>query len=86
MTATALTITGTGAVTQSAPLTVTSLALLGGSGSFTFTDAANQVGTLAANTGSINLADATNLNIGSVAGTSGVTATTFSLTDGGAVT
>jgi filamentous hemagglutinin family protein len=63
-----------GAVTQSASLNVANLALLGGSGSFTLTNGANQVGTLAANVGSVNFADATSLNIGTVSGTSGVTA------------
>ena len=69
-----LLLSANGAVTQSASLNVTNLALLGGSASFTLTNGANQVGTLAANAGSVNFADATSLNIGTVGGTSGVTA------------
>ncbi len=68
-----LTILDTGAVTQSAPITATNLALLGGGGSYTLTNAANRIGTLAANTGAVNITDAANLMIGTVGGTSGVT-------------
>ena len=39
-----LLLSASGAVTQSAPLNVTNLALLGGSASFTLTNGANQVG------------------------------------------
>ena len=52
-----LLLSANGAVTQSAPLNVMNLALLGGSASFTLTNGANQVGTLAANAGSVNFAD-----------------------------
>ena len=69
-----LLLSANGAVTQSAPLNVTNLALLGGSASFTLTNGANQVGTLAANAGNVSFTDSTNLNIGTVGGTSGVTA------------
>ena len=60
-----------GAVTQSAPLNVTNLALLGGSASFALTNGANQVGTLTANAGNLSFTDSTNLNIGTVSGTTG---------------
>ena len=43
-----------GAVTQSAPITATNLALLGAGGTYTLTNPSNHVGTLAANTGSVN--------------------------------
>ncbi|MGA8816665.1 MAG: GLUG motif-containing protein, partial [Xanthobacteraceae bacterium] len=69
-----LLLSSSGPVTQSAPLNVTNLALLGGSASFTLTNDANQVGTLAANAGSVNFTNATNLTIGNVGGTNGVTA------------
>ena len=48
-----LVLSSTGTVTQSAPINVTSLALLG-SGTYTLTNAGNQVGTFAANTGAGN--------------------------------
>jgi filamentous hemagglutinin family protein len=69
-----LLLSSTGAVTQSAPLTVTNLALLGGSGSFLLNNGANQIATLAANAGSVSLTDTTNLNVGTVVGASGVSA------------
>jgi filamentous hemagglutinin family protein len=69
-----LLLSANGAVTQSASLNVTNLALLGGSASFTLTNAANQVGTLAANAGNVSFTNATKLTIGSVGGTNGVTA------------
>ena len=69
-----LLLSANGAVTQSAALNVTNLALLGGSASFTLTNSANQVGTLTANAGNLSFTNSTNLNIGTVNGTSGVTA------------
>ena len=74
-----------GAVTQAASIQVVNLALLGGTGSFTLDNSSNQVGTLAANAGSVSLGSRPNLDIGNVAGTSGVTATTLTLTNSGAV-
>jgi filamentous hemagglutinin family protein len=85
ITANTLALTDTGAVTQSAPINVTSLALLGG-GTYTLNNTGNQVGTLAGNTGSVNLTDSTGLILGAVGGTSGVTASTLALTDTGTVT
>jgi len=69
-----LVLSANGAVTQSAPINVTNIALLGGSVGFTLTNGANQIGTLAANAGSMNLTNSTSLNIGTVSGASGVTA------------
>ena len=84
VTAGALTLTDNGTVTQSAPISTTNLALLGGGGTYTLTNAGNQVGTLAANTGagSISLTNSVNLNIGST----GVVTGTLTLTDTGTVT
>src|SRR5262249_20205264 len=86
VTAGTLVISDTGAVTQTAAITATNLALLGAGGSYTLTNAGNQIGPLAANTGSISLIDASNLSIGTVAGVSGVTAGTLVIPDAGAVT
>ena len=69
-----LLLSSTGVVTQSEPITATNLLLTGSGGGFTLTNSANQVGTLAATTGSVSLTNATSLNIGTVDGTSGVTA------------
>ncbi len=75
MTADALALSSTGAVTQIAPIIVDNLALRGAGGSYTLTNVNNQIGTLAANTGSVHLVDQGNINIGTVAGISGVTTT-----------
>jgi filamentous hemagglutinin family protein len=65
----------TGVVTQTAPITAASLALLGPGAQFQLGDASNRIGTLAANTGSVVLADSVPLTVGSVGGTTGVTTT-----------
>jgi filamentous hemagglutinin family protein len=65
----------TGIATQAAPVTAASLALLGPGGHFQLDDASNRIGTLAANTGSVVLADSVPLTVGSVGGTTGVTTT-----------
>jgi hypothetical protein len=84
---TTLVLSSTGTVTQLAPIAVASLALLGVRGSYALTDSSNQVGTLAANTGSVNFTNQSGLAIGSVAGTSGVTTTgAFTLSAGGTIT
>lgn len=81
-----LALTSAGTVTQSAPITATSLALLGGNGAYVLTNSNNQIGTLAANTGSVNLANSVNLNIGTAGGASGVNVGTLVLSETGAVT
>ncbi len=86
VTAQTVSLTDSQPVTQTAPLTVTGLALLGAGGSFTLTNAANSVGTLAASTGTVSLATASALTIGTVGGTTGATATTLALTAAAAVT
>ena len=67
-----LVLNTTGSANQTAgSFTATNLALLGSGGSYTLTGG-NSVGTLAANTGSINFNDTSGLTIGTVAGTSGI--------------
>ncbi len=72
---TTLMLSASGTVTQSAPITAVNLQLSGTGTNYELTDGANAIGTLAANAGALNLADSANLTIGSVNGTSGVTAT-----------
>ncbi|MGA8613970.1 MAG: S8 family serine peptidase, partial [Xanthobacteraceae bacterium] len=62
-----------GTATQSAAIAATNLLLNGSGGSYTLTHTSNSVGTLAANTGSVNFNDNGSLTIGSVGGISGVT-------------
>lgn len=65
-----------GIVTQSAPITAASLALLGPGAQFQLDDASNRIGTLAANTGSIVLSDSMPLVVGTVGDpTTGITTT-----------
>ena len=68
-----ITLSSAGAVTQSQAITASDLDLLGAGGSYALTDASNSIGTLAANTGSINLADSPTLIVNAVGGTNGVT-------------
>ncbi|HRJ62249.1 MAG TPA: hypothetical protein PKZ99_13830, partial [Azospirillaceae bacterium] len=70
-----LTLNSAGAVTQSAALTAGSLQLLGTGGTHTLTNAGNAVGTLAANTGTVDFVHAGALSIGTVNGTTGATVT-----------
>ena len=71
---------------QTQAINAVALDLLGAGGVDTLTDPGNVVGMLAGNTGSISLLDTTNLSVGTVAGTQGVTATTLVLNDRKAVT
>src|SRR5574343_762297 len=66
---------GSGSATQSASLKANALELLGSNASYTLNDQSNNVGTLAANAKAISYTDTNALTIGSVNGTSGVTAT-----------
>jgi hypothetical protein len=79
-----LTLSDTGTVSQSAPITATNLALLGTGGSYTL-NANNHVNVLAANTGSVSFTDGQALTIGTVGSTVGLTAGTAVLSDTGAV-
>jgi filamentous hemagglutinin family protein len=70
-----LTLNSAGRVTQTAALTAGSLQLLGTGGTHTLTDAGNAVGTLAANTGSVDFVHAGALTIGTAGATTGATVT-----------
>jgi mucin-19 len=84
--ASTLVLSTIGTVTQSAAITATNLDLLGGNG-FVLTNGSNDVGTLATNTDVVSLTDASSLVVGSVNGTSGVTATgAVSLSSAGTIT
>ena len=69
-----VTLTNTGAVTQSGAITAAGLELVGAGGIYTLTNPANNIATLAANTGSVSYVDAGALSIGTV-NTVGITAT-----------
>jgi hypothetical protein len=85
--ATTLMLSSTGTVTQTAAVTVANLDLQGAGGNFALINSNNNVGTLAAHTGTVTLNDgASALGIGTVNGTNGVNVTTFSLSDTGSVT
>ena len=60
------------ALTVTPSIRASSLALTGTSANYTLTNSANSVGTLAANTGSLNYRDSGGINIGTVGSTSGV--------------
>ena len=81
LTANTVVLTDAKTITQTQALTVGALDLLGAGGIDTLTNAGNVVGVLAGNTGSISLVDTTDLSIGTVGGTAGVTATTLVLND-----
>lgn len=70
-----LTLDTGGSVTQTGAIGATNLALLGAGGSHALTNAANSVGTLAADTGTVDFFNAGALTIGTVDATAGVTTT-----------
>lgn len=83
----ALTLTSTGAVTQTAAIMASGLALLGTGGAYTLAHASNAVSTLAANTGSMDVGLSGAATIGTVGATTGVAATgTVKLSTGGNLT
>ncbi|MER9940291.1 MBG domain-containing protein [Mesorhizobium sp. M0088] len=69
-----LALSSNGVVTQTSGLTAASL-VLGGTGSFTLTNAGNQIGNVAGNAGSVDLRDGASLTIASASTARGVTAT-----------
>ena len=75
------------ALTVSPSIGASNLALTGTSVNYTLTNSANSVGTLAANTGSLNYRNSGGINIGTVGSTSGVNTNNndFTLTAGGAL-
>lgn len=81
------TLTSTGTVTQSQGVVAQGLALLGTGGVYTLTSAANDVDTLAGNTGTVSFADLDGLTVGTVGATAGLTvnSTTLTLNVGGAL-
>jgi filamentous hemagglutinin family protein len=84
-----LTISNTGSVTQSNRISASNLELLGTGGNYVLTSTSNVIGTLAANTGSINVSRsaAAALATGTVGSTVGITTTgNVTLTSAGAVT
>ena len=68
-------LSNTNATTQSAAITVTNLLLLGTGGSYTLTNVSNAIGTIGANTGTVNVFDSSSLTVGTVGSTIGVTTT-----------
>jgi filamentous hemagglutinin family protein len=85
-------ISAGGAVSQTAAITAANLALLGSGASYSLTNIDNSIGTLAANTSAVTLADNTALTVGAVNATTGVASTgavslsangNLSLTSGG---
>jgi hypothetical protein len=70
-----LTLNTTGTATQSAAITASNLALLGSGGSYTLNHSGNLIGTVAANTGSVNLTSNGAVTIGAVGGVTGWTTT-----------
>jgi filamentous hemagglutinin family protein len=72
-----LTLNIAGATTQSGAITASNLELRGGTGTYTLTNAGNDIGTLAANAGSVSLTDTGTLTIGSAGTTTGLTLTSI---------
>src|SRR5262249_22300054 len=70
-----LTLNTTGTATQSAAITATNLALLGSGGTYTLNNPGNLIGTVAANTGSVNLTSSGAVTIGAAGGVTGWTTT-----------
>ena len=67
-------LTSTGAVTQTQPITAAGLELLGAGSTYTLTHTGNNVATLAGNAGTITYTDSNALSIGTVNTTVGITA------------
>jgi hypothetical protein len=63
----------TSTATQAAPITATNLLLLGSGGSYTLNNPGNLIGTVAVNTGSVNLTSNGAVTIGTVGGVTGWT-------------
>jgi filamentous hemagglutinin family protein len=82
------TLTSTGTVTQTQAITAQGLALAGSGATWTLTNAANDVDTLAGNTGTVSFTDVDDLVIGTAGGVAGLTvnSTTLTLNVGGALT
>ncbi len=72
-----------GEATQSAAITVPILDLLGTGGSYMLTDASNSIGTLTANTGSIDLTSSGDLTIGAAGGNAAIASGALTITTGG---
>ncbi|MBJ7418478.1 MAG: hypothetical protein JHC88_24005, partial [Niveispirillum sp.] len=82
-----LTLTSTGAVTQSAAITASGLSLNGAGGAYTLAHASNAVSTVAASTGSVDVGLSGAVSIGTIGSVAGVNATgTVKLTAGGNLT
>jgi filamentous hemagglutinin family protein len=82
-----LTLTSTGAVTQSAAITASGLSLNGAGGAYTLAHASNAVSTVAANTGSVDVGLSGAVSIGTIGSVAGVNATGMvKLTSGGNLT
>ncbi len=80
-------LNSTGTVTQTTPLSAAGLSLQGAGGNYQLTNYANMVGTLAADTGTVNFRNSTGFVIGSVGSLSGLTTTGETiLYSGGSVT
>ncbi len=77
ITAGTLTLSNTGPVAQNGRVSATNLELLGTGGNYILNNPSNVIGTLSANTGSINVArtSAAALTVGTAGGTSGITTT-----------
>ena len=73
--ASTLIVSTTGTVNQSAAITASNLLLSGTGGTFNLANSGNQIGTLAANTGTIAVNDASPLTVNTVAGVSNIAAT-----------
>ena len=81
VTATTLALNDAAGVKQAQPITAENVLLEGTGGVFSLINPANSIDKLAANTKTLKLADSSSLEIGTVRGVSGVTATTVSLSD-----
>jgi hypothetical protein len=81
-----LSLNTAGMVTQSAPIQVGGLELLGSGAIYDLSHTDNAIATLAGNTGTVNLKNSTDITIGTVNGTTGLNATAeVTLQSGGAI-